>query len=469
MLEDDVKMKCGLEIHVQIDTRSKLFCTCPTNYLDVEPNTNVCPICLGLPGAKPMAPNKRAIEVAIMVAKMLGCKIVLDKEIYFQRKHYDYPDLPSGYQRTSTPIGRDGEFLGIGIEEVHLEEDPGQYNPSLGLVDYNRSGTPLIEIVTKPDIKSPEEARAFLKNLMTLFRYLGCLRGEGTMRADVNISINYMGVQGERVEVKNINSIKGVYKVLKYELIRQKNIIKRGGKVKRETRAFLESQMITKSMRSKETAEDYRYIPDPDIQPIVITKDWLKKIEEEMPETPLEKKRRFVEEYKVSEKDAEVLVSDLDMAELFEDVIKTLGVSEENINLAVTWIRNELRRALQYHKVDLYESGIKPEHIVELINLIKKEVVSQKIAKNLVDEIVINRGKKTPKEIVEEKGLTVIKDDSFLEKAVEEAIKNNSKAVEDYLNGKKEALNFLMGQVMRITKGRAEPKKVIEMLKKRLG
>ncbi len=469
MLEDDVKMKCGLEIHVQIDTRSKLFCTCPTNYLDVEPNTNVCPICLGLPGAKPMAPNKRAIEVAIMVAKMLGCKIVLDKEIYFQRKHYDYPDLPSGYQRTSTPIGRDGEFLGIGIEEVHLEEDPGQYNPSLGLVDYNRSGTPLIEIVTKPDIKSPEEARAFLKNLMTLFRYLGCLRGEGTMRADVNISINYMGVQGERVEVKNINSIKGVYKVLKYELIRQKNIIKRGGKVKRETRAFLESQMITKSMRSKETAEDYRYIPDPDIQPIVITKDWLKKIEEEMPETPLEKKRRFIEEYKVSEKDAEVLVSDLDMAELFEDVIKTLGVSEENINLAVTWIRNELRRALQYHKVDLYESGIKPEHIVELINLIKKEVVSQKIAKNLVDEIVINRGKKTPKEIVEEKGLTVIKDDSFLEKAVEEAIKNNSKAVEDYLNGKKEALNFLMGQVMRITKGRAEPKKVIEMLKKRLG
>ncbi|WP_457611800.1 Asp-tRNA(Asn)/Glu-tRNA(Gln) amidotransferase subunit GatB [Methanocaldococcus sp.] len=468
-MEDDVKMKCGLEIHVQIDTRSKLFCTCPTNYLDVEPNTNVCPICLGLPGAKPMAPNKRAIEVAIMVAKMLGCKIVLDKEIYFQRKHYDYPDLPSGYQRTSTPIGRDGEFLGIGIEEVHLEEDPGQYNPSLGLVDYNRSGTPLIEIVTKPDIKSPEEARAFLKNLMTLFRYLGCLRGEGTMRADVNISINYMGVQGERVEVKNINSIKGVYKVLKYELIRQKNIIKRGGKVKRETRAFLESQMITKSMRSKETAEDYRYIPDPDIQPIVITKDWLKKIEEEMPETPLEKKRRFVEEYKVSEKDAEVLVSDLDMAELFEDVIKTLGVSEENINLAVTWIRNELRRALQYHKVDLYESGIKPEHIVELINLIKKEVVSQKIAKNLVDEIVINRGKKTPKEIVEEKGLTVIKDDSFLEKAVEEAIKNNSKAVEDYLNGKKEALNFLMGQVMRITKGRAEPKKVIEMLKKRLG
>ncbi|WP_456418894.1 Asp-tRNA(Asn)/Glu-tRNA(Gln) amidotransferase subunit GatB [Methanocaldococcus infernus] len=459
-------MKCGLEIHVQIDTKSKLFCSCPTNYLDVEPNTNVCPICLGLPGAKPMAPNKRAVEIAIMVARMLGCKIITDKEIYFQRKHYDYPDLPSGYQRTSTPIGVDGEFLGIGIEEVHLEEDPGQYNPSLGLVDYNRSGTPLIEIVTKPDIKSPEEARAFLKNLMTLFRYLGSLRGEGTMRADVNISINYMGVQGERVEVKNINSIKGVYKVLKYELIRQKNIIKRGGKVKRETRAFLESQMITKSMRAKETAEDYRYIPDPDIQPIIITEDWLRKIEEEMPETPLEKKKRFIEEYGVNEKDAEVLVSDLDMAELFEKVVKALG--KEDVDLAVTWIRNELRRSLQYHKVDLYESGIKPEHMVELIKLIKDEVISQKIAKDLVDELVINRGKKTPKEIVEEKGLKVIKDTNFLEKAVEEAIKNNPKAVEDYLSGKKEALNFLMGQVMKITKGRAEPRKVIELLKKKL-
>ncbi|ADG13086.1 glutamyl-tRNA(Gln) amidotransferase, B subunit [Methanocaldococcus infernus ME] len=463
---EEAKMKCGLEIHVQIDTKSKLFCSCPTNYLDVEPNTNVCPICLGLPGAKPMAPNKRAVEIAIMVARMLGCKIITDKEIYFQRKHYDYPDLPSGYQRTSTPIGVDGEFLGIGIEEVHLEEDPGQYNPSLGLVDYNRSGTPLIEIVTKPDIKSPEEARAFLKNLMTLFRYLGSLRGEGTMRADVNISINYMGVQGERVEVKNINSIKGVYKVLKYELIRQKNIIKRGGKVKRETRAFLESQMITKSMRAKETAEDYRYIPDPDIQPIIITEDWLRKIEEEMPETPLEKKKRFIEEYGVNEKDAEVLVSDLDMAELFEKVVKALG--KEDVDLAVTWIRNELRRSLQYHKVDLYESGIKPEHMVELIKLIKDEVISQKIAKDLVDELVINRGKKTPKEIVEEKGLKVIKDTNFLEKAVEEAIKNNPKAVEDYLSGKKEALNFLMGQVMKITKGRAEPRRVIELLKKKL-
>ncbi|XRO76184.1 Asp-tRNA(Asn)/Glu-tRNA(Gln) amidotransferase subunit GatB [Methanocaldococcus sp. 10A] len=465
---DDVKMKCGLEIHVQIDTKSKLFCNCSTNYLDAEPNTNVCPVCLGLPGAKPLPPNKKAVEVAIMVAKMLGCKIVVDKDIYFQRKHYDYPDLPSGYQRTSTPIGVDGEFMGIGIAEVHLEEDPGQYNPSFGIVDYNRSGTPLIEIVTKPDIKSPEEAREFLKQLMTLFRYLGCLRGEGTMRADVNISIEYMGVQGNRVEVKNVNSIKGVYKVLKYEVIRQKNIIKRGGEVKRETRAFLESQMITKAMRSKETAEDYRYIPDPDIQPIVISEEWVKEIEEMMPETPLAKKKRFIEEYGIDEEDAKVLVSDLDMAEMFEEVVKSLGVSKENVDLAVTWIRNELKRSLLYHKVDLYESGVKAEHIVELIKLIKEGVISQKIAKEIVDLLVINRGSKMPKQIVEELGLTVIKDEDALVKAVEEAIKNNPKAVEDYLSGKKEALNFLMGQVMRLTRGRAEPKRVIELLKERL-
>ncbi|WP_017981110.1 Asp-tRNA(Asn)/Glu-tRNA(Gln) amidotransferase subunit GatB [Methanocaldococcus villosus] len=462
---EDVEMKCGLEIHVQIDTESKLFCKCPTNYLDAEPNTNICPICMGLPGAKPMGVNKKALEVAIMVAKMLNCNIVVDQDIYFQRKHYDYPDLPSGYQRTSTPIGVDGEFLGIRIREIHLEEDPGQYNPSLGLVDFNRSGTPLIEIVTEPDIKSPEQAREFLKNLMTLFRYLGCLRGEGTMRADVNISINYMGVQGERVEVKNINSIKGVYKVLKYELIRQKNIIKRGGKIKRETRAFLESQMITKSMREKETAEDYRYIPDPDIQPIVITSDWVKEIEEKMPETPLAKKKRFVEQYGIDERDAEILVADLDMAELFEKVVKEFP---NDVELVVTWIRNELRRSLNYHKVNLYESGINEKHMIELIKLIKDEVISQKIAKELIDELVINRGKKLPTEIVEEKGLKVIKDDNFLEKAVEQAINENQKAVEDYLSGKKEALNFLVGQVMKLTKGRAEPKKVVELLRQKL-
>lgn len=468
MMSEDVSMKCGLEIHVQVDTNSKLFCRCPTNYKDVAPNTNICPVCIGHPGAKPMPPNKKAIDTAIMVARMLNCEIVLDKDIYFQRKHYAYPDLPSGYQKTSVPIGVNGNFLGVGITEVHLEEDPGQYKPDLGIVDYNRSGTPLIEIVTEPDMKNPEEAREFLKQLMRLFRYIGRLRGEGTMRADVNISVNYKGIQGNRVEVKNVNSIKGVYKVLKYEFIRQKNVIRRGGEIKRETRAFMESQMITKGMRSKETVDDYRYIPDPDLQPIVIDENWVKEVESKMPETPMNKEKRFVEQYGIKEGDAKVLVSDLELADVFEKVVNELGCDKESINLAVIWIRNELRRVLAYNKIDFFESNLKPEHLIELIELIKNKTISQKIGKKIIEILVDHRGEKTPKQIIEELGLTVITDDSALENACDEAIKNNPKAVEDYLGGNKVALNFLMGQVMKLTRGRAEPKMVVEILKKKL-
>ncbi|MBW9222571.1 Asp-tRNA(Asn)/Glu-tRNA(Gln) amidotransferase subunit GatB [Methanothermococcus sp. SCGC AD-155-C09] len=467
-MDENVSMKCGLEIHVQVDTKSKLFCRCPTNYNEVPPNTNICPVCIGHPGARPMPPNKKAIDIAVMVAKMLGCEIVLNKDIYFQRKHYRYPDLPGGYQRTTVPVGVNGNFLDVGITEVHLEEDPGQYKPDLGVVDYNRSGTPLIEIVTEPDMKTPEEAREFLKQLMRLFKYIGHLRGEGTMRADVNISVNYKGIQGNRVEVKNVNSIKGVYKVLKYEYIRQKNILRRGGEIKRETRAYMESQMITKAMRSKETADDYRYIPDPDIQPIVLDSNWVEEVESKMPETPMEKEKRFMEEYGIKEGDAKVLVSDLALAEVFEKVVHELGVDEKNINLAVTWIRNELRRVLAYNKIDFFESNLKSEHLTELIKLIIDNTISQKIGKRVIEIMVENRGKKTPKEIIEELGLTVITNDDVLINACEEAIKNNPKAVEDYLNGNKVALNFLMGQVMKLTRGRAEPKKVVEILKEKL-
>jgi aspartyl-tRNA(Asn)/glutamyl-tRNA(Gln) amidotransferase subunit B len=461
-------MKCGLEIHVQVDTNSKLFCKCPTNYKDVFPNTNICPVCIGHPGAKPMPPNKKAFDIAIMVAKMLNCEMITDKDIYFQRKHYNYPDLPSGYQRTSVPIGEKGNFLGVGITEVHLEEDPGQYKPDLGTVDYNRSGTPLIEIVTDPDMKSPEEAREFLRQLMRLFRYIGNLRGEGTMRADTNISINYNGIQGKRVEVKNVNSIKGVYKVLKYEIIRQKNILRRGGEIKMETRAFMESQMITKSMRSKETADDYRYIPDPDLQPIVLDNSWIERVESEMPETPISKEKRFVEQYGIKEDDSKVLVSDLDLADVFERVIKDVGSDETGISLAVTWVRNELKRVLVYNKIDFFESNLKPEHIIELINSIKDRTISQKIGKTVIEHMVDQKGEKTPKELITELGLTVIEDVSELDQACEEAIKNSEKAIEDYKSGNIRALNSVVGQVMKLTKGRAEPGTVVEMLKKKI-
>lgn len=237
-------MMCGLEIHVQLNTNSKLFCSCPTNYQSAPNNTNICPVCLNQPGAKPYPPNQAALDNAIKVALMLGCEIS-NEVIYFMRKHYDYPDLSSGYQRTSVPVGIKGELNGVRIHEIHVEEDPGQYKPDRGTVDFNRSGIPLIEIVTEPDMKSPEEARNFLNELIRVLNYSGSARGEGTMRADVNISIE----GGKRAEVKNVNSIRGAYKVLKFELIRQKNILRRGGEVQQETRAYLESQMITVPMR----------------------------------------------------------------------------------------------------------------------------------------------------------------------------------------------------------------------------
>ena len=323
-------MMCGLEIHVQLETESKLFCDCPTNYQDAPANTNICPVCLNQPGAKPHPTNEKALENALMIALMLNCEIDQDV-IYFMRKHYDYPDLPSGYQRTSVPIGINGELNGIRIREIHAEEDPGQFKPDRGTVNFNRSGIPLVEIVTEPDIKSPEEARNFLKELIRVLQYSGGARGEGTMRADVNISIN----GGNRVEMKNVNSIKGAYKALKFELVRQKNLMKRGVEVKQETRAYLESQMITVGMRLKEDADDYRFITDPDLPPMKISDETIQRVLDTMPEAPHNKVKRFVEDYGIDEESAKVLTSELDLAIAYEEVVK-----EIDPKFASKWMRD---------------------------------------------------------------------------------------------------------------------------------
>ena len=319
-------MMCGLEIHVQLETESKLFCDCPTNYQDAPANANICPVCLNQPGAKPHPTNKKALENALMIALMLNCEIDQDV-IYFMRKHYDYPDLSSGYQRTSVPIGIKGELNGIRIREIHAEEDPGQYKPDRGIVNFNRSGIPLVEIVTEPDIKSPEEARNFLKELIRVLQYSGGARGEGTMRADVNISIN----GGNRVEMKNVNSIKGAYKALKFELVRQKNLMKRGVEVKQETRAYLESQMITVGMRMKEDADDYRFITDPDLPPMQISDETIQRILDTMPEAPHNKVKRFVEDYGIDQESAKVLTSELDLAIAYEEVVKEIMTLAEKV------------------------------------------------------------------------------------------------------------------------------------------
>ena len=449
-------MMCGLEIHVQLETESKLFCDCPTNYQDAPANTNICPICLNQPGAKPHPTNKKALENALMIALMLNCKI--DKGFtYFMRKHYDYPDLPSGYQRTSVPIGYEGELMGIRIRELHVEEDPGQFKPDRGTVNFNRSGIPLVEIVTEPDIKSPEEARNFLKELIRVLQYSGGARGEGTMRADVNISIN----GGNRVEMKNVNSIKGAYKALKFELVRQKNLMKRGVEVKQETRAYLESQMITVGMRLKEDADDYRFIPDPDLPPMEIQEETIEHVLETMPEAPHNKVKRFVEDYDIDEETAKVLTSELDLAIAYEEVVK-----EVDSKFAAKWMRDELKRVLSYNKLDFADSGITVEDLVEFLNMLQSKEITTKAGQRIIEQMPNND--KSPKEIAEELGLLgVVKDDEVLA-AVKQAIEENPKAVDDYLAGQKASLNFLVGQVMRLTRGKADPGETVRMLKENI-
>ncbi len=449
-------MMCGLEIHVQLETDSKLFCDCPTNYQESPANTNVCPVCLNQPGAKPYPTNEKAIENALMISLMLNCKI--DKNFtYFMRKHYDYPDLPSGYQKTSVPIGYDGELNGVRIHEIHMEEDPGQYKPDKGIVDFNRSGIPLIEIVTEPDMHSPEEARNFLKELIRVLQYSGGARGEGTMRADVNVSIN----GGNRVEMKNINSIKGAYKALKFEVVRQKNLVKRGHEVQQETRAYLESQMITVGMRKKEDADDYRFIPDPDLPPMKITDEQINKILEVMPEAPHNKVKRFVEEYGIDEESAKVLTSELDLAQVYEEVAK-----EVDPKFAAKWMRDELKRVLTYNKMDFADSGILADDLIELFNMLLNKEITTKAGQRIVEQMPNN--KQTPKQIAEELGLIGVVKDDEVQAAAKQAVEENPKAVEDYHNGEKASLNFLMGQVMRLTRGKADPRETVKILKELL-
>lgn len=449
-------MKCGLEIHVQLETDSKLFCTCHTNYQEAPPNSNICYVCLNQPGAKPYPPNKDALDGAVKIALMLGCKISPDIT-YFQRKHYDYPDLSSGYQRTSIPIGFEGDLNGIRIREVHLEEDPGQYKPDLGIVDFNRSGIPLIEIVTEPDMKSPEEARNFLRELIRVLKYSGSARGEGTMRADVNISIE----GGKRAEIKNINSIKGAYKALKFEMVRQKNLVKRGIEIKQETRAFLESQMITVPMRLKEEAEDYRYIPDPDLPPMLAEEEHVGAIREAMPEPAHLKTERFVEEYGIEKSHAKVLTSELELADAFEEVAKSVDPE-----FAALWMRDELKRVIYYNKISFKESGITTAQIVELLKMLQAKEITTKAGQRIVEKLPGNS--EMPRKIAENLGLLGVVEEDAVLKAVKQAVDENPAAVSDYREGKKNAVNFLIGQVMRLTRGKADPGETFKLIEKEL-
>ena len=446
----------GLEIHGYINTSEKLFCRCKSIHGTKfsKPNTNICPICTGQPGAKPMLPNKSAMDKAIQIALILNCKI--NQKLFWQRKHYDWPDLPKGYQNTisgshASPVGENGKFLNIRIREAHLEEDPAAWNPKTGRIDYNRSGSPLIEIVTEPDFKSSEEVVDWLKQLIQTLSYIKALDKNSGIKADVNVSIPEL--KGKRVEVKNINSLKNIKKTIESEIIRQKKEIPKVI----ETRMFDESKGITIKMRDKEGAMDYRFISDPDLPVMKIEKERIEKIRSKLPETPQEKLQKLIKRYKIEKRYAEVLTKKLEIVEFFEQVIE-----KTNPKISTRWVTEELLSVLNYNKKELEEVEISPKHFIELIEMIDKGKITELKAK----EILRSWKEKSfsPKE--EAKNFSSISNTDEIEKIAKEVMKENEKAVDDFKNGRKESLNFLIGKVMQKTNKRADFKTAREVLEK---
>jgi aspartyl-tRNA(Asn)/glutamyl-tRNA(Gln) amidotransferase subunit B len=472
-----MEVKIGLECHAQLLTKSKLFCSCSTDYQGAEPNTHVCATCLGLPGALPVV-NRRAVRYGIKIALALGCRV--QPEIIFYRKNYYYPDLPRGFQITQYdfPIAFDGLVriaIGAGdggkereirIRRVHMEEDPGRLvyrgtidTATYALVDYNRSGIPLVEIVTEPDLKSPKEARAYLNKLRSILEYLDVFDGdlEGSMRVDANISIE----GGKRAEVKNISSFKGVERALLFEITRQKNMLRRGLTVQQETRHYDEVRGITLSMRTKEFEHDYRYFPEPDLVPIRIA-PYIDDVRKEIPELPDEKKQRFMAQYEITREHANALTYDLHIADYFEAV-----AAKMDPRLSATWIADVLKGELNYRSLAMREAvtSITPEQFVFILTELQKGVITERGATEIIREMLDHGG--SPREIIEQKGLGSVGGDE-LATAIEAALKENEAAVRDYQAGKQAALNFLVGQVMKQTRGRSEPKEVRTRLEARL-
>jgi len=446
-------VKIGLEIHGYLSTNEKLFCTCKSEHglKHSKPNTNICPICTAQLGSKPMLPNKNAVDKAIQISLILGCKI--NEKLVWQRKHYDWPDLPKGYQNTisgpyATPVGEKGKFLGIGITEAHIEEDPAAWNPKTGEIDYNRSGSPLIEIVTEPDFKTSEEVILWLKQLIITLSYIKAIDKSSGIKADVNVSTD-----GKRVEIKNMNSLKNIKTAIEFEIQRQK---KEPVKIQ-ETRMFDANKGITIKMRSKEQAQDYRFISEPDLPIIKIKKARVQKILSELPETPSEKLTKLIKKYKIEKSSAEVLTKKLEIVEFFEKIIAKI-----NSKLAVRWITEELLSVLNYNKKELDEVEIKPEHFVELLQLIEKNQITELKAKDIL------RSWKEKSSSPKSKGHEQISDNTEIQKLAQKIIRENPQAVADYKAGKKESLNFLIGQVMKLSNKRADYKTAKEILEKEL-
>ncbi|WEU39664.1 MAG: Asp-tRNA(Asn)/Glu-tRNA(Gln) amidotransferase subunit GatB [Candidatus Odinarchaeum yellowstonii] len=468
----------GLECHVQLSKlKTKLFCGCSADYRDLEPNTVVCPTCLGLPGALPVI-NREAINLGLKVAKALNCKIS-DKIIFF-RKNYYYPDMPKNFQISQydrvggIPLGRDGYIKiktdsgmkSIRIRRIHLEEDPAKivYLGSIStspysLIDYNRAGVALLEIVTEPDLTSDEEAHMFLKKLRSIVEHLGVSDGslQGSMRCDVNISLR----GGKRVEIKNISSFKEVKKAINYEFLRQKQLLKRGVTVEQETRHWDEVRKITVSMRSKETEQDYRYFPEPDLVPIHISAEWLNKVLANLPELPEARKTRFISQYGLPVHDAEVLTSSKALADFFEAAAKLY----KNYKVISNWMMGDLLRNLNELDIEISESKITPELLVSMLKLIDEGVISGKLGKIIIRDII--QTGKDPRILVEEKNIVKIASEEELTSFINQVFQEYPAAVKDALKDEK-AIHYLIGQVMKKTAGRADPELLNKLVRKKL-
>jgi aspartyl-tRNA(Asn)/glutamyl-tRNA(Gln) amidotransferase subunit B len=482
MSGDKLKATIGLEVHAQLSTKSKIFCGCSTSF-GAPPNTHTCPVCLGLPGVLPVF-NRKVLDYAMKVGLALGCKIA--PMMKFDRKNYFYPDLPKDFQisQFDLPLAADGSLeinsgdgrKTIRIKRVHLEEDAGKLTHIEGkdasLVDYNRCGTPLLEIVSEPDLESPEEAYEYLTELKAVLKYLDvsdCNMEEGSLRCDANISMRPASRKelGVKAELKNMNSFKGVKAALGYEIARQREVIEDGGKVTQETRLWNEAKQRTFSMRAKEEAFDYRYFPEPDLVPLMVSDEMVAPVRASLPELPRAKRKRFAEDYKLQPVAVSTLASAHALADFFEESIKLYNKPQVVANWITGDILSELNKRSSQDDISGIESlGITPGHLADMLALIDRGEISGKIAKSILPEM-IDTGK-GPKEIVESKGLSQIKDKGELDGILDSVISAHPQPVADYKSGKAAALTFLVGQVMKASRGKANPKMVNELLKERM-
>jgi aspartyl-tRNA(Asn)/glutamyl-tRNA(Gln) amidotransferase subunit B len=468
----------GLEVHAQMRTGTKIFCSCPVEF-GRDPNTLTCPVCAGMPGVLPVL-NEKALELSVLTGLATNCKISSFSQ--FARKNYFYPDLPKGYQISQydlpicehgwLDIDVGGKTKRIGITRIHMEDDAGkslhQGKSAYSLVDLNRTGTPLMEIVSEPDLRSPEEASAYMKKLRSILRYIGACDGnmeQGSLRCDANVSIREKGDPefGTRAELKNINSFRFVERAIAYEIKRQIKAVEAGEKIVQETRLFDTERGVTVSMRSKEEAHDYRYFPDPDLVPIVVDQKWVEGLRKSLPELPDAKLKRYAQEHGLSPEDARQMSEERELAEWFEEAVNEGAEPKATSN----WIRGELTRLMNDAGHTIEDCPMKPEQLVGMLKLIDDGTISNQIAKSVLAEMY--QSGKEAGAIVKEKGLTQVTDTGAIEKAVLAVIENSPEEAERLRSGEKKLMGFFVGQIMKAMKGKADPKAVNELLKKHIG